>query len=89
MDVPDQRGRRPRAFDEPPIPPAHAAARPLWGRALRGACRALLRAHGPLSLRALHTWLHHYGYLVDSATPVKALAFGKAPVFSQTRYTFP
>ncbi|QXC60384.1 hypothetical protein KSP35_18950 [Aquihabitans sp. G128] len=34
----------------------------------------MLRQHGPLPLRSLHTWLHHYGYVIPHAHPVKALA---------------
>ncbi|WP_421121067.1 hypothetical protein ACE2AJ_07300 [Aquihabitans daechungensis] len=67
-------GRQPPDAEELPIPAAHPEAIELWGRGLRGCCRAVLRLHGRLTLRSLHALLHHYGYRIYSATPTKALA---------------
>ena len=72
--VPDRKGRRPRAFDAPPIPPEQPDATRLWGRSLRSACLGILGRLGRTPLIELHAWLHHYGYLIDSDHPVKALA---------------
>ena len=72
--IPWQRGRRPSATFHAPLPPAAATAAPLSGLTLRQTCLAILARHGSLPLVELHAWLHRYGYLVDGAHPVKALA---------------
>lgn len=73
--VPEQKGRRPPKEDEGPVPPAQPDARAVGGRSLRALCRAILRDQGPLRLRDLQMWIHHYGYRIDhpgrpSASPM-------------------
>lgn len=72
--VPWQKGRRPPAMRRPPLPPIRVEARPVAGSALRSLCLQILERCGPLTLPDLHARLHHHGYVVDSATPVKSLA---------------
>lgn len=67
-------GRRPGPDGSAQLPPLPATATKLWGRRLRAVCLAILRATGSTTLRELHALLHHRGYDVDSAQPVKALA---------------
>jgi hypothetical protein len=68
------RGRRPEPAGEPALDPLPADHRYLWGRSLRASCLAILRRHGRLSLRDLHSLLHLYGYGIAGAHPVKLLA---------------
>jgi hypothetical protein len=72
--IPWTHGRRPPDLDTAPLPPIVDGAQPLTGRALRAACRAILRQHGATSLRDLHGLLHRYGYLVNARRPVAALS---------------
>ena len=72
--VPWQKGRRPPAHNEPPVPPLVTNADLLWGRPLRSAALGILARHGKTSLRELHALLHHYGYGIASRHPVRALA---------------
>ncbi len=71
---PRHKGRRPPSTAESPVPPAQPDARGVAGRALRALARSILRQHGPRTLRSLHTWIHHYGYEIDSPWPTKRLA---------------
>ena len=72
--IPWCHGRRPPDLDVAPLPPVPAGAVPLTGRALRAACRQILRRHGATSLRELHALLHRYGYHLGSPRPVAALS---------------
>ncbi|MEZ5236181.1 MAG: hypothetical protein AB7W59_07555 [Acidimicrobiia bacterium] len=68
-------GRCPYPDGSVALPPVHHDAVGLWGRRLRARCLEVLREHaGALALPELHALLHHRGYLLHSATPVKTLA---------------
>jgi len=69
-----QKGRTPPAIGSPPLAAATPNARVAGGSTLRQACLGVLYRYGPLSLVDIHSWLHRHGYVVDSKTPVKALA---------------
>lgn len=69
-----RRGRQPTPDGRTALPPVHADAKPLWGRRLRAACRAVLLKAGELSLVDLHAMLHHQGYVLANTNHVKALA---------------
>jgi hypothetical protein len=70
----DRYGRRPGPDGAVVLGPLPTRPTKLWGRRLRAACLAILGATGESSLPELHAHLHHRGYEVDSAHPVKALA---------------
>ncbi len=72
--VPWSKGRRPPDVDTSPLPPATEGSQALTGRDLRATCLAILRRHGPLTLRELHGLLHRYGYVVGARRPVTALS---------------
>ena len=69
-----KRARQPAPDGAALLPPVQHDHTPLWGRRLRGTCLAILRRSGRLSLVELHVLLHHHGYRVQGAHPVKALA---------------
>jgi hypothetical protein len=83
--VPWCHGRRPPDPDRGPLPPAAAGARAIAGRHLRATCLAILRRHGPTSLRELHSLLHRYGYVVRSTHPVTCLSDAMAYEVEQHR----
>jgi len=67
-------GRQPVPDGSVRLPPVRRGCTPLWGRRLRQACVAVLRRAGALALPELHALLHHHGFCVDHAHPVKALS---------------
>jgi len=69
----DHHVRRHARVDEPPVPPAPPGATSVDGVDLRAVCVALLRRHGPQTLRTLHGLLHQYGYVVGGVRPVQRL----------------
>ncbi len=83
--VPWQKGRRPPAHSEPPVPPLPVNADYIGGRSLRSATLGILARHGETSLRDLHALLHHYGYGIGSTRPVQALADALAYEVEQHR----
>src|SRR6202035_567541 len=56
--LPTCHGRRPPVHDRPPLPPAHADADWVRGRALRRTALGVLARTGPLELPELHGALH-------------------------------
>src|SRR5699024_6219871 len=83
--VPWCHGRRPPDLDAGPLPPVAADATAISGRHLRATCLAILRRHGPTSLRELHGLLHRYGYAVHAAHPVTCLSDAMAYEVEQRR----
>lgn len=79
------RGRQPHPDGTVRLPPLRQACTPLWGRRLRSTCMTLLRRAGPLSLAELHALLHHHGYRVDAAQPIRALSDAMAYEVEQGR----
>jgi hypothetical protein len=67
-------GRQPVPDGSVRLPPLRRDCTPLWGRRLRQVCVAILRRAGALALPELHALLHHHGFQVDHAHPVKALS---------------
>lgn len=65
--------RRVARVAERELPPPVVDAEPLWGVELRRVMGAVLRRHGPVSLRELHGLLHRYGYEVAGPRPVQRL----------------
>lgn len=72
--VDERHGRRPPMVDQPPIAPVPEGATALGGVDLRTVALGVLRRHGPLPLRELHSLLHRHGYEIDGENPVKGLA---------------
>jgi hypothetical protein len=72
--VPWCHGRRPPDMDCSPLAAVLQDAEDTSGRRLRATCLAILRRHGPTSLRELHGLLHRYGYVIQATRPVTALS---------------
>jgi hypothetical protein len=72
--LPHHRTRRPPCPGSVPLPPLVDDPDGLRGMELRSVCMAMLERHGPLRLVELHGLVHLYGFKVESASPVKALA---------------